>query len=93
MYAAQGNSSFFGKLPRELRDQIYCEYLYLEGGYVFDPQLGKMRTADDQPVDLRLMRGCRAFAAEMRGLALGTNLITFTKMEYWLPDFIILWTS
>jgi hypothetical protein len=39
-----------------------------------------VKTADDQPVDLRLMRGCRAFTAKMRGIAFGTNVITFTNI-------------
>ncbi len=66
-------------LPRELRDQIYLEYLSTtpDDVYVFDFPSGKLRTSDDHPIDLALMYTCRAVAREMRGMALRTRTITF----------------
>ncbi|KAG8157954.1 hypothetical protein KVR01_012226 [Diaporthe batatas] len=68
-------------LPRELRDDIYKHYLRVEGGYVYNFESGKLRCATSTgtraPIDLELMLSCRQIAAEMRGLALKTNVITF----------------
>ena len=40
-------------LPRELRDQIYVDYLFIgaEHGYVYDFEAGKLRAASKPPVD------------------------------------------
>jgi hypothetical protein len=38
-------------VPREIRDQIYHEYLFNENGYVFDFSAGKLRSARAAPVD------------------------------------------
>ncbi|KAK4448824.1 hypothetical protein QBC34DRAFT_102927 [Podospora aff. communis PSN243] len=72
----------FLRLPREMRDQIYHEYLMLgtEGGYTYDFTANKLRTTDQKPIDLSLMYTCRLIAAEMHGLALRTHTITFTTL-------------
>ncbi|OIW25766.1 hypothetical protein CONLIGDRAFT_647502 [Coniochaeta ligniaria NRRL 30616] len=69
-------------LPGELRNRIYCDYLFIgaEDGYIYDYEAGKLRTADMQPIDLNLMYTCRLIAAEMRGLALRLHTITFSTV-------------
>ncbi|KAK3369767.1 hypothetical protein B0T24DRAFT_532555 [Lasiosphaeria ovina] len=69
-------------LPRELRDHIYRHYVYTSGGdgYIFDYEARKLRLADNRPIDLGLMYTCRLAAAEMRGLALRLNTITFSTL-------------
>ncbi|KAK4199463.1 hypothetical protein QBC40DRAFT_349365 [Triangularia verruculosa] len=64
-------------LPREMRDAIYEAYLLLDDGYVFDFECNKLRTSSGQPIDLSLMYTCRLVAAEMAGLPLRTNTVTF----------------
>ncbi|KAI7778828.1 hypothetical protein LA080_001609 [Diaporthe eres] len=70
-------------LPRELRDNIYKHYLQVEGGYVYDFESGKLGCTTPSggrtPIDLNLMLSCRQIAAEMQGLALNTNTITFSS--------------
>ena len=69
-------------LPRELRDHIYREYIFsgAEEGYIYDFPAGKLRTATGRPIDLNLMYTCRRIAAEMQGLALGLQTITFSTL-------------
>ena len=67
----------FLNLPRELRDIIYKYYVLENGGYHFNYESGKLRAAD-RPVDLSLMYTCTTIASEMHGLALGSNIITFS---------------
>ncbi|KAB5535347.1 hypothetical protein GE09DRAFT_1291459 [Coniochaeta sp. 2T2.1] len=68
-------------LPRELRDQIYREYILTDTeGYTYDFEAGKLRTADGSPIDLNLMYTCRLVAAEMAGLALKLQTITFSTI-------------
>ena len=68
----------FFSLPRELRNIIYEYYVLEDGGYHFNYESGKLRTASNQPVDLSFMYTCALVATEMRGVALGTNTITFS---------------
>ncbi|OIW27072.1 hypothetical protein CONLIGDRAFT_495180 [Coniochaeta ligniaria NRRL 30616] len=69
-------------LPRELRDLIYREYVRsgTEDGYTYDFEAGKLRTADGLPIDLNLVYTCRLVAAEMEGLALRLQPITFSTL-------------
>jgi hypothetical protein len=67
----------FCRLPPELRQEIYIHYVYEPQGYSHNPVTNKLCTADKRPVDLNLMYTCKQIAAEMHGLALQTNLITF----------------
>ncbi|KAK4442088.1 hypothetical protein QBC34DRAFT_419280 [Podospora aff. communis PSN243] len=70
-------------LPRELRDQIYAEYLAIgaEGGYVYDFSTGKLRCAGSrQPIDLSLMYACRQIASEMSRLPLRLATVTFSSL-------------
>ena len=70
-------ASLFLRLPRELRDIIYRYYLEEEDGYAFDYPSGKLRTLNNQSIDLALMYTCRSVAAEMSGKALRINQVTF----------------
>ncbi|KAK8112486.1 hypothetical protein PG984_013012 [Apiospora sp. TS-2023a] len=74
------------RLPRELRNAIYRAYVLVDGGYVLDPHAKKLRKAKatmpsqadgSNVIDLSLMYTCRQVASEMRGVALGANLVTF----------------
>jgi hypothetical protein len=67
-------------LPRELRDIIYYYYLEVEGGYIPNYTTRKLFRADGQPVDLTLTYACKQVAAEMHGLALEVNSITFSTV-------------
>ncbi|KAL1863875.1 hypothetical protein Daus18300_008024 [Diaporthe australafricana] len=69
-------------LPRELRDKIYEHYLQVDGGYVYNFESGKLACAAPagarKSIDLQLMLSCKQIAQEMQGLALKTNIITFS---------------
>ncbi|KAK0655016.1 hypothetical protein B0T16DRAFT_362056, partial [Cercophora newfieldiana] len=66
------------QLPRELRDQIYHDYLWVENGYVYDFDAGKLRMSHTNPlspIDLALIYTCRLIASEMGGLPLRLNTV------------------
>jgi hypothetical protein len=67
-------------LPRELRDLIYNYYLEVEGGYIPNYITKKLSRADGQPIDLTLAYTCKLVAAEMFGLPLKINKITFSTV-------------
>ena len=77
--AAMPDGCSFLSLPRELRDIIYRIYLHEPDGYHFNYDLGKLQ-ASQQPIDLNLMYTCTTVAAEMHGLALEMNTITFSTV-------------
>jgi len=68
----------FLSLHRELRDIIYQHYVFEADGYHFDYETGKLQASNNRPIDLALMYTCTTVAAEMRNLALGSNLISFS---------------
>ncbi|KAK2042183.1 hypothetical protein LZ31DRAFT_372485 [Colletotrichum somersetense] len=71
-------------LPREICDMVYRHYVAVEGGYVCDTEgfvNGTLRQADGGPIDMALIFTCKAAAAEMYGLALRTNSITFSTLS------------
>ncbi|KAI0183873.1 hypothetical protein EV127DRAFT_376045 [Xylaria flabelliformis] len=72
-------SSPFLKLPPELRNAIYEQYVLAEGGYVYNFELGKLCATNDpeHPVDLALIYTCTQIANEMKGIALSCNVVTF----------------
>ncbi|KAK8112505.1 hypothetical protein PG984_013031 [Apiospora sp. TS-2023a] len=81
------SASPFLRLPRELRDAIYREYVLVDGGYVFNPYTEKLRKATGQgrgdanrAINLSLTYTCRQVAIEMKGVALGANLVTFKTL-------------
>ncbi|KAK0655002.1 hypothetical protein B0T16DRAFT_396019 [Cercophora newfieldiana] len=76
---AQTQSRFLG-LPRELRDQIYEDYLFTNDGYAYDYEAGKLRMADGRPIDLGLTYACRRTACEMQGVALRVNTVVFSTL-------------
>ncbi|KAF1992659.1 hypothetical protein P154DRAFT_528316 [Amniculicola lignicola CBS 123094] len=68
----------FLDLPRELRDMVYEHYVHIDGGYIFNYRLSKFQGAKRQSINLSLMLTCKLVAAEMCGVALRENTITFT---------------
>ena len=68
----------FLKLPRELRDAIYEYYVAHPDGYRYNPETGKLRISDRSTIEASFMYTCKQIAAEMKGLALRYNTITFT---------------
>ena len=69
------------QLPREMRDQIYDEYLWTDEGYSYDFDAGKLRALDpEQRIEFNFMYVCRQVACEMRGRALSVNTITFRTL-------------
>jgi hypothetical protein len=81
------DSPFF-RLPLELREQVYFHYVYEPTGYHHEATSGKLRCADGRPLDLALQYTCRSIAAEMSGLALQHNTITFTPFEDKRADYM-----
>lgn len=65
------------RLPRELRDLIYEEYVRVDGGYIYNPETNRLAQADGSSIDLSLRLVCRQLASEFQGLALKLNTITF----------------
>lgn len=77
---AMATESHFLNLPPELRIIIYQYYLSNDG-YIYNPRTRKLRDANNDPIDLRLMYTCRLVAREMDGIALGINTITFSTFS------------
>lgn len=63
--------------PPEIRDTIYRAYLLVDDGYVYSFDRNKLRVSDGRPIELSLAYTCRLVAAEMSGLALRVNTVTF----------------
>lgn len=59
---------------------IYVAYVLEDDGYFYDFRSGKLTAAGGRRIDLSLMLTCAQVANEMRGLALGTNLVTFSTV-------------
>ncbi|KAG5758492.1 hypothetical protein H9Q72_013368 [Fusarium xylarioides] len=70
----------FLRLPSELRLHIYRDYFQLDGGYAYDAKSDKLKTSDDQPIDLALILTCRTIAEETRQLPLSLNVVTFSTL-------------
>ncbi|KAF5586803.1 uncharacterized protein FSUBG_12014 [Fusarium subglutinans] len=73
------NRSFLA-FPSELRSQIYRDYFHVDGGYVYDAKSDKLKTSDDQPIDLALIFTCRTIANETKHLPLSLNSVTFLTL-------------
>ncbi|RGP75364.1 hypothetical protein FLONG3_5754 [Fusarium longipes] len=67
-------------LPAEVREQILFYYFRVDGGYAYDADSDKLKTADNRPIDLSLLYTCRLIAAEARHLPLSLNAIKFTTL-------------
>lgn len=59
---------------------IYEEYVTTDDGYFFNFNSGKLTDAYGRTIDMSLIYTCRLIAAEMHGLALQRNTITFTTV-------------
>ncbi|KAF5621352.1 uncharacterized protein FTJAE_11323 [Fusarium tjaetaba] len=64
----------------ELRLHIYRDYFQLDGGYVYNAKSDKLKTSDDQPIDLSLMLTCRTIANETMHMPLSLNAVTFSTL-------------
>lgn len=60
-----------------MRDLIYYHYLHVDGGYTYNFVTNKLVGADNWLISLALTLTCSQVAAEMQGLALALNKITF----------------
>ncbi|KAK4640677.1 hypothetical protein QC761_600595 [Podospora bellae-mahoneyi] len=73
-------------IPGELRNYISKEYLgadHEDGDeYIYDFEANKLRTADNKPIDLRLMCTCKliVIAQEIYGLPLRLFTVTSTTL-------------
>ncbi|KAI0896427.1 hypothetical protein F4806DRAFT_508356 [Annulohypoxylon nitens] len=76
METVQESKSFFD-LPFQVRHRIYRHYVSVNGGYLYNADTNKLRTVDDEPIELSLAYTCRTVAFEMKSLPLETNTITF----------------
>lgn len=72
----------FPGLPKELRDQIYSEYVLVDGGYIFNPKTRQLKAADQgrRPHLMALQSTCKKIREETDGLALQHNIITFSTV-------------
>ncbi|KAI4704300.1 hypothetical protein J4E81_001366 [Alternaria sp. BMP 2799] len=77
--ALDQHQSLLFRLPRELRDEIY-HYYSQANGYYYDTTSGILRLDGGECIDLSLQYTCKRTAAEMQGIALGINKITFRTM-------------
>jgi hypothetical protein len=75
---ACGSFSSFLRLPREIRDAIYRFYVATDGGYRHGFEKNKLFRVDGGLIELDLVYVCRQVAAEMMGMALRENVITFS---------------
>ncbi|CVK98591.1 uncharacterized protein FMAN_08569 [Fusarium mangiferae] len=73
------NRSFL-TFPLELRSQIYRDYFQVDGGYVYDAKSDKLKTSDDQPIDLALIFTCRTIANETKHIPLSLNSVAFLTL-------------
>ncbi|KAH7230460.1 uncharacterized protein BKA55DRAFT_582884 [Fusarium redolens] len=73
------NRSFLN-FPLELRSQIYRDYFQVDGGYVYDAKSDKLKTANNEPIDLSLIYACRSIANETKHLPLSLNSVTFSTL-------------
>ncbi|KAF1939633.1 hypothetical protein EJ02DRAFT_513681 [Clathrospora elynae] len=79
----QSQSPLF-HLPRELRDEIYEYYTYETDGYHHYPQalnIGEVRQANGESIDVPLKATCKRISDELKGTALRTNTIHFHPNE------------
>jgi hypothetical protein len=76
----QQHDSFLFRIPRELRDEIYHYYVNEDDGYHENSASGKLRLANGGSIDLSMQYTCKRVAAEVDGLALEVNTITFHTM-------------
>ncbi|KAI4636948.1 hypothetical protein J4E93_010738 [Alternaria ventricosa] len=75
------SNSYLGRLPQELRDEVYKHYFTTRGGYLIDPTTNTLRAVDGKPINLSLRLTCHAIAKETEGLALQYNTIHATTTE------------
>ncbi|KAI4962300.1 hypothetical protein J4E86_001332 [Alternaria arbusti] len=75
--ALEQHQSLLFRLPRELRDEIYEYYVQETNGYHYESNSGKLRMDSGERINLGLQYACRRTFAEMDGIALRTNTITF----------------
>ncbi|KAF9881881.1 hypothetical protein CkaCkLH20_01027 [Colletotrichum karsti] len=68
----------FFDLPREVRDMIYVDYVFIQGGYILNFDSNKLRGANGSLIDLTLMLTCKTIAKEMKGVALSSNTLNFS---------------
>ena len=71
----------FLDMPREVRDMIYMYYTSIDGGYVYNPDTGKLRPATPCKQHLALQGTCKLLAEEMAGLAITHNVVSFSTVE------------
>ncbi|KIL87083.1 hypothetical protein FAVG1_09637 [Fusarium avenaceum] len=65
-------------LPLEITEQIFGEYFKVQGGYIYDGKVDKLRNADNTPIDLSLVYTCRSIANDCKHLPLAVNALHFS---------------
>ncbi|GKT88971.1 hypothetical protein CT0861_07137 [Colletotrichum tofieldiae] len=71
----------FFDLPREVRNMIYVAYVSIKGGYVLDFNSNTLKGANNESIDLAFMLTCKSVAKEMKGIAMSSNIITFSTFH------------
>ncbi|KAF5527506.1 hypothetical protein CGCA056_v001755 [Colletotrichum aenigma] len=70
----------FFDLLREVRDLIYAQCVYSDGGYILDFDSNRLKCANGDSIDLTFMLTCKRVAREARGIALSTNILNFSSV-------------
>ncbi|SPJ79819.1 uncharacterized protein FTOL_08210 [Fusarium torulosum] len=65
-------------LPLEIRQQIFGDHFKVQGGYIYDVKVNKLRNADNTPIDLSLIYTCRLIANDCKHLPLAVNAVHFS---------------
>ncbi|KAF0317435.1 hypothetical protein GQ607_015387 [Colletotrichum asianum] len=70
----------FFDLPREVRDLIYAQCVYSDGGYISDFDSNRLKCANGDSIDLTFMLTCKRVTREARGIALSSNILNFSSV-------------
>ncbi|KAF9880637.1 hypothetical protein CkaCkLH20_01679 [Colletotrichum karsti] len=71
----------FFDLPRELRDQIYAQYVIIDGGYILDFNSNTLKAANNERIDLAFMLTCKAIAKELKPIPFLVNTLNFSTVQ------------
>ncbi|KAM0436248.1 hypothetical protein ACHAQK_007822 [Fusarium lateritium] len=74
------NKCYITSLPLEIRQQIFVDCLKVQGGYIYDGKVDKLRNADNTPIDLSLVYTCRSIANDCKHLPLAINTVHFSTI-------------
>ncbi|KAM0242863.1 hypothetical protein ACHAP5_007197 [Fusarium lateritium] len=74
------NKCYITNLPLEIRQQIFVDCFNVQGGYIYDGKVDKLRNADNTPIDIALVYTCRSIANDCKHLPLAVNTVHFSTI-------------